>query len=87
MPAGLSFPFKRPSGAEPPVEFAKLREQESLAKVKIWDGSLVWLVTRHRDVCSILADDRFSKVHSLYLHPFHIYSFSWDIDMPFVRAQ
>lgn len=62
--SGLSFPFKRPSGAEPPAEFAKLREQNSLAKVKIWDGSLVWLVTRHRDVCSILADDRFSKIRT-----------------------
>ena len=61
-----SFPMERTLPLRPPAEYTKFRKESPIIKAKIWDGSLVWLVTRHADVHTILTDPRFSKVRT---HP------------------
>lgn len=64
-PAGkCPFPFARPFAAHPPVEYAKLREEDPIPKVTLFDGSEATLITRHKDVKSVLEDTRFSKVRT-----------------------
>lgn len=61
------FPLSRPSGTTPPSEYAKLREKCPLSQVKLWDDSTMWMVVRHKDVCDVLDDKRFSKVKDSFL--------------------
>lgn len=61
-----SFPFKRPSGTEPPVEYAILRNTCPVSKVSIVDNtSWAWLLTKHSDIVKVLIDnDNFSKIRT-----------------------
>jgi cytochrome P450 len=56
------FPFardkKRPF--DPPPELAACGEEVGLTRVRIWDGSEAWLVTRYEDAKRVLGDSRFS---------------------------
>ena len=56
------FPLARATGCpfDPPPELAGLREREPFSRVRIWDGTPAWLITRYQDQRTILADDRFS---------------------------
>ncbi|OAL45605.1 cytochrome P450 55A3 [Pyrenochaeta sp. DS3sAY3a] len=56
-----SFPFARPQAWDPPAEYAQLRKTNPISRVELWDGSHPWLVVKHKDVVSVLTDDRLSK--------------------------
>jgi fungal nitric oxide reductase len=56
-----TFPFARPSGCESPAENARLRHNDPISKVQLFDGSQCWWIGKHRDVCKVLQSDKVSK--------------------------
>ncbi|MEV0625229.1 cytochrome P450 [Nonomuraea wenchangensis] len=60
--AARSFPFTPADPLEPPQEYAELRRDEPVARVRLPSGDLAWLVSRYESVRQVLADDaRFSR--------------------------
>lgn len=57
----LSYPVPRTDPAEFPPEYVKLREEAPVCPVTLATGDPAWLVTRHEDVKTVLADRRFSR--------------------------
>ncbi|HEU5158808.1 MAG TPA: cytochrome P450 [Streptosporangiaceae bacterium] len=45
---------------DPPELMAELREREPVAKVTLWDGREVWLITKYDDAYAVLRDQRTS---------------------------
>ncbi|WP_097319226.1 cytochrome P450 [Paractinoplanes atraurantiacus] len=57
-----SYPLSRTCPLDPPAEYGRLRTEEPMHRVRLdFDGSTVWLVTRHEDARAILGDTRFSS--------------------------
>ncbi|MET8846352.1 cytochrome P450 [Amycolatopsis sp. NPDC004625] len=56
------FPMPRAAGCpfDPPPAARALQEEAPLARVRLWDGSTPWLVTRYADQRALLADPRVS---------------------------
>ncbi|PGG99223.1 hypothetical protein AJ79_08653 [Helicocarpus griseus UAMH5409] len=45
----------------PPVEYKELRDNDPVSRVTLWDHSHPWVVSKYKDICSVLTDDRLSK--------------------------
>ncbi|MHC1563563.1 cytochrome P450 [Actinomycetospora sp. C-140] len=56
-----AYPMARQCPFDPPAELDAIREQDPVRRVRLWDGSTPWLVTRHDDVRAVLADPRLSS--------------------------
>jgi cytochrome P450 len=60
-----TYPMARAgSPLDPPDALTALRAGPAASRVTLWDGSRVWLVTRHAYVRAVLADRRFTAVTS-----------------------
>lgn len=47
---------------EPPAEYKELRSKCPVAPGRLFDGSKIWLISRHKELKEVLQDGRFSKV-------------------------
>lgn len=57
------YPFARPEHSyDAPAELKKLRDQAPTHRIELFDGTPAWIVTRHKEVCELLASDKFSNV-------------------------
>jgi hypothetical protein len=56
-----AFPMARQCPFDPPADLVELAASRPIGRVRIWDGSTPWLITRHDDVRAVLADRRFSS--------------------------
>lgn len=57
------YPMPRAQGCplDPPPELAAMRTAGPLVRVRLWDGSTPWLVTRHAEQRAMLMDQRVSS--------------------------
>ncbi|SOE06743.1 cytochrome P450 [Streptomyces sp. Ag109_G2-15] len=54
---------------DPPPALHTLQDQAPISRVRLWDGSTPWLVTRYDDVRALLADPRISSESNLPHYP------------------
>src|SRR3954447_8090618 len=66
------FPMSRAASCpfDPPPALRALQAESPLTRVRLWDGSSAWLVTRHAEQRALLADSRISAdaSHPHYPH-------------------
>jgi cytochrome P450 len=57
------FPMPRAAGCpyDPPPALHALLRDDPITRVRLWDGSTPWLVTRYADQRALLADPRMSS--------------------------
>lgn len=56
----LTYPMVRTNPFNPPPEYAALRQSEPFARVRLWDGSMPYLLTRYEDIREVLRHPAFS---------------------------
>jgi hypothetical protein len=54
------YPMARECPFDPSAELSRLRDEQPVSRVRLWDGSTPWLVTRYEHVRAALADPRLS---------------------------
>jgi cytochrome P450 len=64
-----TYPMTRGCPFDPPPEVTKLQQDKPISRVRLWDGSSPWLVTRYDDVREVLIDPRFSADSRLPGYP------------------
>lgn len=57
----VPFMLRRPGEPFPPTEYEDFRRREGLVRAVLPTGDIVWLVTRHEEVRSVLTDSRISS--------------------------
>jgi cytochrome P450 len=58
--AELSYPMSRTEPFDPPPDYAKLREGQPFARVRLWDGTYPYLLTKYADIRAVLSNPKFS---------------------------
>lgn len=56
-----AYPMTRPDPLAPPPEFAVLRQEEPVSRVRLYDGTVAWLVTEYGLAREVFKDTRFSS--------------------------
>jgi hypothetical protein len=56
-----AYPMVRGCPFDPPSDLAQLQREAPISKVRIWDGSTPWLISRYEDVRAVLGDPRVSS--------------------------
>ena len=64
------YPMARTCPFDPPAELAQLRAENPVTRIRLWDGSSPWLVTRYEDVRRVLSDPRVSADTDRPNYPF-----------------
>jgi cytochrome P450 len=60
-PAPIPLPRDRSCPYQPPDEYARLRAERPVARLRLVDGTEGWLLTRYDDIRAMLSDPRFSS--------------------------
>ena len=70
VPAAFPMPRATACPFDPPPALRELQAEAPLTRVRLWDGSIAWLVTRYADQRALLADPRISAdvSHPHYPH-------------------
>ncbi|WP_181806283.1 cytochrome P450 [Streptomyces shenzhenensis] len=65
--AGEVFPYPAGPGGTVPPQYARLLAEEPVSRVRLADGSAIWLVTRDADVRAVLTGPVFSRTRAAAL--------------------
>jgi cytochrome P450 len=65
----LDFPFTRENPLRPPPALAEFQTEGAIPRIRMWDGTEAWLVTRYDDVKAVLAHPNTSSDNSLHGFP------------------